>query len=220
MIHETLYILGAGGHGKVAADCARSSGQWKEVLFLDDRWPQLISCESWRVVGSSQILMDRSNPTDNRFMNCEFFVAIGHAEPRLMWLHRLKQKQLKIASIKHTAAIVSSDASYDPGAIFVAGAIVNIGVRMGMGCIVNTGATVDHDCTLGEGVHVCPGANLGGGVTVGDGSWIGIGSSVRHGVRIGSGVTIGAGAAVVADVSDGLTMVGVPARPKRSRSPP
>jgi serine acetyltransferase len=81
------------------------------------------------------------------------------------------------------------------------------------GCIVNTGATIDHDCQLAEGVHVCPGTHLSGGVVVGARSWIGVGASVRQCIRIGADVTVGAGAAVVRDVADRLTVVGVPARP-------
>ena len=213
-MRDVLYILGAGGHGKVVADCARSEGCWQEILFLDDRWPLLDSCESWRVMGSSLALVDESQA--GKLSTCSSaFVAIGHAKTRLTWLRRLKQKNIEIGSVKHAAAIVSPGAVYDHGTIFVAGSVVNIGARLGMGCIVNTGATVDHDCVLGDGVHICPGANLGGNVQVGEGSWIGIGSSVRRGIKIGAGVTIGAGAAVVADVADGMTMVGVPARPIR-----
>jgi len=49
-------------------------------------------------------------------------------------------------------------------------------------------------------------------VRVGDLSWIGIGASVRQLVRIGGGVMVGAGAVVIADVPDGVTVAGVPAR--------
>jgi acetyltransferase-like isoleucine patch superfamily enzyme len=41
---------------------------------------------------------------------------------------------------------------------------------------------------------------------------VGIRAGVRPGVRIGRGCTVGVGAAVVGDVADGLTVVGVPAR--------
>ena len=49
-------------------------------------------------------------------------------------------------------------------------------------------------------------------VYVGARSWIGIGSSVIQQVRIGSDVIVGAGAAVVSDVPNQVTVVGVPAR--------
>ncbi|MBT6282943.1 MAG: acetyltransferase, partial [Phycisphaerae bacterium] len=75
-----------------------------------------------------------------------------------------------------------------------------------------TGATVDHDCELADGVHISPGANLGGNVTVGECSWIGIGACVKNGVTIGKNVIVGAGAAVVQDVPDNVTVVGVPAK--------
>jgi len=61
-------------------------------------------------------------------------------------------------------------------------------------------------------VHISPGARLAGGVCVGDLSWIGIGASVRQLVTIGARVVVGAGAAVVSDVPDDFTVVGVPAR--------
>ncbi|MFV8765440.1 hypothetical protein ACNNMY_08355 [Aerococcus urinaeequi] len=31
---KTLYILGAGGHGKVIADAAIEMGKWKTIYFL------------------------------------------------------------------------------------------------------------------------------------------------------------------------------------------
>jgi serine acetyltransferase len=47
---------------------------------------------------------------------------------------------------------------------------------------------------------------------VGERSWIGIGASVIQQIRIGVDVTVGAGAAVVRDLPDGVTAVGVPGR--------
>jgi len=49
-------------------------------------------------------------------------------------------------------------------------------------------------------------------VEIGDRSWIGIGASVIQQIRIGADVIVGAGAAVVHDLPDGVTAVGVPAR--------
>ncbi|MCY1186010.1 sugar O-acyltransferase, sialic acid O-acetyltransferase NeuD family [compost metagenome] len=49
-------------------------------------------------------------------------------------------------------------------------------------------------------------------VRVGDLSWIGIGACVRQVLEIGSRVVVGAGAAVVGNISDNMTVAGVPAR--------
>ncbi|CAK0752012.1 PglD_N domain-containing protein [Gammaproteobacteria bacterium] len=202
-----LLILGASGHGKVAANCAYTSGKWSSLVFFDDRWPELISCGMWSVAGRGDDLFKIAQPDD------QVFVAIGNSTTRLDWLHQFQNFGLTIATIIHPSAIVSQGVSIGVGSLIVAGGVVNVGCKIGCGCIVNTGATVDHDCVLEDGVHVCPGVNLAGEVHVGRKSWIGIGSSVIQCIRIGSGVTIGAGAVVLNHVEDGLTVVGVPARP-------
>jgi acetyltransferase EpsM len=52
---------------------------------------------------------------------------------------------------------------------------------------------------------------------VGEGTQVGIGASVLPGIRIGKWCTIGAGAAIIRDVPDGVTVVGVPGRIVGSR---
>ena len=203
-----LLILGASGHGKVVADCARAFGRWGEILFFDDRSADIGTCEDWTVAGDGEAFLSAAAEDD-----CEAFVAIGNAAVRLRWLEAAREAGASLATIIHPSSVLSGGATLGDGVIVAPGGIVNIASWIGLGCIVNTGASVDHDCRLEAGVHVCPGARLAGDVQVGQRSWIGIGAVVRQGVRIGSDVTVGAGAAVVQDVGDGLTVVGVPARP-------
>lgn len=49
--------------------------------------------------------------------------------------------------------------------------------------------------------------------TVEDGAFFGIGARVLGGIRIGRGAQVGANAVVTRDVADGVTVVGIPARP-------
>ena len=203
-----LLILGASGHGKVAGDCARAAGLWSELVFYDDRWPAQNMCGSWPVVGTGETLLVEYRKND------QGFVAIGNAATRLAWLQRISSAGIPLATIKHPRAILSVGVTLGAGSLVVAGAVVNIDVRVGKGCIINTGSSVDHDCVLADGVHICPGAHLAGEVQIGTSSWIGIGSSVCQCIRIGNGVTVGAGAVVTEDVPDGITVIGVPARPQ------
>ncbi len=183
---------------------------WSAVSFLDDR-------ESVRggVLGLPVL-----GPVEDLGLHAGAFsavaVAIGDPRLRLALIERCRAAGLEIASIVHPAAYVSRFASVGPGCVVFAQAAVNADARLGTACIVNTGATIDHDCVLGEAVHVCPAAHLAGSVRVGDRAWIGIGAVVRQGITIGHDATVGAGAVVVADVPDGATVTGVPARQKVS----
>lgn len=202
-----LTILGASGHGKVVAEAALASN-WATVEFYDRAWPDKQQVGRWTIVGDDAALWADLTRKDG------VIVAIGDNRTRLMLLERLRQSGAKLVSIVHPMACISASARLGGGTVAMAGAVVNADAAVGMGGILNTGCSVDHDCVLGDAVHISPGAHLAGDVHVGDRSWIGIGASVRQGVRIGSGAIVGVGAAVVSDVADGLTVVGVPAKPR------
>lgn len=202
---KRLAILGASGHGKVVADTAECCG-WQVVEFFDDAWPQRQGNGAWPVVGDTAQLLARLAQFDG------VLVAIGNNRIRQAKLLELQAAGACLATLIHPSATLSRHARLGDGSVMFAGAVVNADALVGMGAILNTGCSVDHDCLLGDAVHVSPGARLAGGVRVGDLSWVGIGASVRQLVCIGSGVQVGAGAAVVADVADGLTVAGVPAR--------
>lgn len=201
---KRLAILGASGHGKVVADTAECH-DW-QVVFFDDAWPELQRNGAWPVIGGTMELMASLECFDG------VLVAIGNNGVRRAKLLELLSAGARLTSLVHPSASVSRHACLGIGSVVFAGAVVNADVRIGLGAILNTGCSVDHDCLLGEVVHVSPGARLAGGVRVGDLSWIGIGASVRQQVSIGCEVMVGAGAAVIADVPDGVTVAGVPAR--------
>lgn len=200
-----LAILGASGHGKVVADTAECCG-WQGVEFFDDAWPQRQANGAWGVNGDSAALMARLAEFDG------VVVAIGNNRIRQSKLVALRAAGARLVTLIHPCAIVSRYAAIEEGSVVFAGSVINAGARVGFGAILNTGCSIDHDCKLGDAVHISPGARLAGGVQIGEQSWIGIGASVRQLIRIGERVMVGAGAAVVADVSDDLTVAGVPAR--------
>jgi len=201
----SLLIIGAGGHGGVVADAALAAGGWQEIAFLDD------SRGAGPVHGRWQVLGPTTLAPSLRARFPAAVVAIGEAKTRLAQLDELARLGYELPVVRHPFSAVGIGTRLGAGTVVFAGVVINAGTRAGLGCIFNSGATVDHDCILGDGVHVCPGANLAGEVTVGSRSWLGIGCCVRQRTRIGEGVTIGAGAAVVSDVPDLVTVVGVPA---------
>lgn len=205
---KRLAILGASGHGKVVADTAECCG-WQSVEFFDDAWPALQDNGEWLVVGDTTTLMGRLADFDG------VLVAIGNNRTRHAKLLELQAAGARLATLIHPAATVSRYATIGKGTVVFAGAVVNADTRVNLGGILNTGCSIDHDCVLGYAVHISPGARLAGGVQVGNLSWIGIGASVRQLVLIGERVMVGAGSAVVGDISNDVTVAGVPAKRMR-----
>ncbi|MCP9808473.1 acetyltransferase [Cyanobium sp. HWJ4-Hawea] len=209
---SALLILAAGGHAKVVAETALATGHFSSIVFLDDRCsgPDPLSAVlGWPVLGSLAQCLEPA--CREQFTSA--VVAIGHPGTRLLWLDRLHAAGYSLPALIHPTAWVSPSAEVGPGAVVFAQAAVQAQAVIGRGAILNTCCSVDHDAFISEGVHICPGAHLAGEVQVGARSWIGIGASVIQQVRIGADVTVGAGAAVVTDLPDGVTAVGVPARP-------
>ena len=201
-----LCVIGAGGHGRVVADCAIATGMWDKLQFLDDVLEKGTIVAGWPVGGRV------SSAAEKLTEYPDFVIALGDNRLRVDLLGEFTSLGFNPVSIVHPRAAVSSTACLGAGCVVMAAAAINCDTVIGAGGIVNTGATVDHDCVLGAGVHVSPGANLAGAVVVGDHSWIGIGASVIQQVHIGHDVVVGAGAAVINDVPDSDTVVGVPAR--------
>lgn len=204
---SSLLIIGAGGNGRVVADIASTCAQWDRIEFLDDN-PALTSSHSeFPVIGTCEEFESVASRYDG------VVIGFGDNQTRSKWYERARAFGCPLPRIIAPTASVSDRCSIGPGCVVMPHAVVNVGVVSGACVLINTAATIDHDCVLGDSVHVSPGANLGGEVRVGVRSWLGIGCCVRHSIQIGSDVVVGAGASVVCDLEDGVTVVGVPARP-------
>jgi pyridoxal phosphate-dependent aminotransferase EpsN len=210
---RSLIVFGAGGHGKVVADVGRSMG-FRLAGFVDDD-PTRDGAEIW---GIPVIGWDRLVAQSPRNGGVVVALGIGSNEARERTHARLRAAGFQIATLIHPTAAVAPSAQLGEGTVVMANASVNPDAIVGAGVIVNTGAVVEHDCRVADYAHLSPKAALGGAVTVGRRSHLGLGAVALPGIRIGADVRAGAGAALHRDVSDGKTVVGVPARPLESKS--
>lgn len=207
-MRKILSILGAGGHGRVIAECAESSKAWDTVNFYDDNVKAgQDEIDGFRIVGPLSDL-----PTQPPDSNHQLVIGIGKNELRLSLQHSLAALGWTFATVYHPNSTVSRFASVGPGTVLMAGAIVNTGAIVGAACILNTNSCVDHDCELGSGVHLSPGATLAGGVRIGQCTWIGAGSVVIEKTHIGASAIIGAGSVVIDSIESDTVSVGAPAR--------
>lgn len=199
-----ILLFGAGGHAKVASDCAKPQYPRQLMLSGDGREG------TWRGVPIvPQAARDLAEWKD---VCSRAFVAIGDAASREAVLSLLEAEGFDLVPLVHPSAAVSPSAQLGPGTLVCPKAVVNADARIGKGCIVNTGAIVEHDCEIGDFSHLSPGAVLGGGAVLGRNCRVCVGAAVSDHVQIGSRSTIGAGAAVLSPVPGDVLAAGVPAR--------
>ena len=204
-----VVVVGAGGHAKVVLEVLRAAGGF-EVAGLVDPNPAQAEVLGVRVLGGDDILPGlRSRGV------AAAVVALGSNRARERVGDGLRAMGFALPAAVHPSALVSPSARIGDGAVVMARAVLGTLAAVGEFAIINTGAVVEHDNRIGRAAHVAPGVALAGSVTVGDRALVGVGSAVRPGIRIGADAVVGAGSAVVADVADGMSVGGVPARALR-----
>lgn len=118
-------------------------------------------------------------------------------------------------SFVHPRAELDFDsASIGRGVIVRAGVVGTVGVVLEDFVLVNACVTLGHECSVGTASVVMPSANVSGGVVIEPRALIGTGAQILQYLRVGEGASVGAGAVVTRDVPAGVTVVGVPARPR------
>ena len=109
-----LLIIGGGGHGKVVADAAMSSG-WSRVAFLDDRGQALGSPAGLPILGAVSELQAHAGKFSAAV------VALGDGRRRLLLQAECLAAGLEVVSIIHPTAFVSRFASLAPGCVICRG---------------------------------------------------------------------------------------------------
>lgn len=197
-----VYVLGGGGHAKVAIATLQSAGFSIEAIYDDDTSKLGTRMLGIEIVGST--------PPPNWWQDKSrrAFIAIGENTIRA----QLSSLDADWVVAKHANSVVHESVQVGEGTLICAGVVIQPDTTIGRHAIANTSSSIDHDCTVGDFAHVGPGAVLAGGVQVGAAAFIGAGATVMPGLSIGSGAAVGAGAVVTKNVARGQVVAGVPAR--------
>lgn len=204
-----VLVIGAGGHGQVAADAllraAQQGARLRLAGFLDDN-PELWGQSRLGVTILGAIAQAAQFPHD------AVLLGIGDNATRQRVGATLAAAGERFATVSHPSAVVGDDVEIGIGTLVGPGVIVNTGSRIGANAILNSGSIVEHHCRIGDHAHIAPGARLGGEVSIGAGVLLGIGAIVLPAVCIGAWSTVGAGAVVTKDLPAHVVVVGAPAR--------
>lgn len=208
-----VVLIGGGGHAKVLLDVLLTEGV--KIWGILDKSPPAGELYGIPIIGDDDDI--------GEFAPSEVILVNGLGSTDIPGLRRriyetFTSQGYKFRCVLHRSAQISRRAILDDGVQIMAGAVVNIGSRIGKNSIINTGATIDHDCRIGEHTHIAPGCTISGGVTVGNNTHIGTGTTIIQKINIGNNVLIGAGSLILNDVPDNVVVYGVPAKIRRKIS--
>ncbi|MFZ0332716.1 MAG: acetyltransferase [Candidatus Acidiferrales bacterium] len=204
----SIFVYGAGGHGKVVADILISKKEKLFAGFVDDG-EELAGANviGYPVLGNGEWLIKKTKRHPIAIV-----LGVGSNYNRRRLSQQLAKRGIQILTAIHPGAIVASSAEVGSGTVIMAGAVVNANAKIGEGVILNTGAVVEHDVKVGDYSHISPNASLGGASRIGVLSHVGLGAVVLPGVTIEADSIVGAGAVVLSDIPNKVVAVGVPAR--------
>jgi sugar O-acyltransferase (sialic acid O-acetyltransferase NeuD family) len=203
-----VLIAGAGRLGQTAADILLRTQKMTHAVelvgFIDDE-PALLG---WQYLGLpvlGGIAAMKNVPHD------EVLIAMGDNATRCRLYEQLVRSGDRLATVRHSDAVVARDAVVGPGTIICDRSIIGPRAVIGANSIINSGCCIAHGSRLSK--HVCVGsaAYLGGEVAVGEGAWIGADVTILARRRIGAWSYVDAGSVVERDVPDGLAVSGAPA---------
>lgn len=215
MSHLRYLLLGAGDLAReVAQILSSTSGPLLEVAVFCDI-PSALSPDFTRSCATTAEALEHFPPTLWKAVVC-----VGSPAGRASLYESFHALGYTFATVIHPEATVLA-AHIGEGSIIFAGARIAIGCHLAYNTVVNYNATIGHDTHVGAHGVVSPGVQLGGRIHAGAGVLFGIGSSVLPKRKLGDYSVVSAGSAIWTDVAPGVTMVGVPAVPRKmpGRSP-
>lgn len=207
---KTLFIFGTAGHARDIAEIAAAL-EFKPVFVAQNSAER----DAWQGSDDAVLESDMTEATDQAFA-----IGVGDNRRRAAIAMRYRDR-LTFPALIHPDTTLGRGMKEmimsTRGTVLFPGVRVMGGCHIGDFCTLNLSATISHDCRIGDFATLAPGAHIAGNVHVGEGAWLGMGVVVNQGSeavprRIGAWATVGSGAAVVGDVPDSATHIGVPAK--------
>lgn len=208
---QNVIIFGAGGFGREVLEILKDQNKvfetWDILGFIDDTLPVGQHVNGFPILGNMDWFSNNHN-------NAGCLVAIG--DPLIKWkiIEELEKYGVNFVNAIHPSVIMSDSVELGKNVIICAGCILTVNIKIGSHVILNLNSTVGHDVIIEDYCSIMPSVKINGNVLLKKGVYIGSGATIIQHINIGELSTIGAGAVVVRDIPNGVTAIGIPAKPR------
>ena len=187
-----LALFGYGGHAREAA----CQIEQEVTFFVDDKY-------------SNDVAQPISEFDPEEYM---MIVAVADSKDRADIVAKLPKETKYFTFIHPSVHIMDDNIEIGHGSFIGANSILTTNIKLGNHTLLNRGNHIGHDSVAGNFFSMMPCAVIGGNVTLGDNVYLGSCSNVREKINVNSNVVIGMNAAVVKDIEESGTYIGVPAK--------
>ena len=208
---KDLIILGASGFGREVAWLTErindNTPTWNLLGFMDDSEDmQGKIINGYKVLGKTADI--------KKYSDAYFVVAVGSSKIREKIVNNMKavNPNVKFGTLIDPSVVISSLVTIGEGTIICAHSIITVNIAIGSHVIINLDCTIGHDAVLHNYVTLNPSVNVSGNTDIGHATEFGTGSQIIQGKSVSDYNIIGAGAAVIRDIKEPGTYVGVPAK--------
>lgn len=203
-MQKPIVLIGAGGHAKSVIEAI---GCNRQVLGYVDGCDRRLPVT---YLGNDDTFIAGKASDKQELLITMVAGRACSMRPRSMLIK--KYDGYDFAKVIASTAYVADSAVIANGCVVMHKCFVNVDSKIGKHCVLNTSSVIEHDCCIGDNTFIGPGAVVCGGVTIGNNVYIGANSTIRPGITICDDVTLGLGAAVVENITEPGTYVGIPAK--------
>ena len=187
-----LALFGYGGHAREVA-CQINQ---EVTFFVDDKYSNKIAKP-----------ISEFNPEGYLMM-----VAVADSHDRKAIVDKLPKETKYFTFIHPSVLIMDDNIKVGEGSFIGANSILTTNIKLGKHALLNRENHIGHDCFIGDYFSAMPCAVVGGNVWIDNKVYLGSCSNIKEKIKIIANTIIGMNAAVVKNITEFGTYVGVPAK--------
>jgi len=207
---KELVIIGASGFGieilELIKEINKKNRKWNILGFIDDDENLRNSrISSYPVLGSFRWIKKRKKNTDIVF-------AIGNRKIVSNMIKKIQNNNLfNYPNIIHPS-VMCKHINMGFGIIIFKGAILSTNAILKNHIFIGFNSIIGHDVYISNYSFIASGVVLNGGVKISEGAYFGANSTCYPMLKIGKYSKVALGSAVMSDVKENKTVIGVPAK--------